>query len=49
MRAVNTHSLTQFHLVIDAQDSPNIFQKAFFIGEHRLVAATTLFSDANPK
>lgn len=46
MRVVNTRSLTQFHLVIDAQDSPKIFQKAFFIVEHRLVAVITLSSDS---
>lgn len=30
MKATNAYSLTQFHLIVDAQDSPKISQKAFF-------------------
>lgn len=30
MKAMNAYSLTQFYLVVDAQDSPKISQKAFF-------------------
>jgi len=30
MKAINAYSLTQFHMVVDAQDSPKISQKGFF-------------------